>query len=486
LSDEPHIVFEKLMRTPVDRRTFIQRLAAAGAATPAVAAFLAACGGDGNGGEGGGAASPGGAFNFTEIGPLPQGEAASRPLQFDAFEFKPELVREFLATFGSQYNEKVNLSILPGDYAAVMVNKFVSGAPVDFLYTQDQVVKFYTAGWVEDLSGLWNVEEIKSATLPVQWEVQTYNGALLGLPYFNSAKGVVATNELLRSQANLTSYPRTHSELYEEVRELKRQGVADFPIIMHWAPAFYGITQMWVGEALCRGDSLWADDLSATFDSSTAAAEVLEDWRMLYQDDLVRPANLTWQDSDRLDAFGTGSYVYAVINGYNLYDLNNPEQSNIAGNVRAIPYSDEPWGFLDYGLYSVGKKDPGNETDERVLQRLGQLVNFMGYKDQDGDYRVAREWMKIAFLGPGYPELWDDPEVIQSFEEWMPDIAIKDEFRTHYDQAVPITGWKAVWYPDFNSAAQTILASAVSGEQSVSDAVQTLRTTWDDLQTTYA
>jgi multiple sugar transport system substrate-binding protein len=470
-------IFDKLLREDVDRRTFIRRLAAAGVATPSVLAFL------GNTAARAGGEPP---YKFQKLGKLPAGEASKRPLVFNAWDFKPEVVQAYLKKFEKQFNEKVDFSVQPGDYASVMVTKFQSKSPLDFLYTQDQVSKFFTAGWIQDLSTLWNINEIRKATLPVQWQVQTYKGAVLGLPYFNSAKGVVATNELLRKKAGLSEYPKNRKELYAEARSLKRRGIAKYPLIMHWTPAFYGITQMWAGEAICRGDKLWASDLSATFSPSSEAAAVVEDWQMIYKDQLVTKANVTWQDSDRLDAFGTGKYVYLVLNGYNLYDVNNPQQSKIAGHVMSIPYAGEPWGFLDYALYSIARKDPSKSSERRVLNRAAQLVEFMGYKDATGQYVVAKEWMKQAFLGTGYPELWDDPEVIASFKKWMPDIKLKDIFKVHYEHAVPITGWLAPWYPDFNSAAQPILGKAVVGETSASSAVKQLRDTWDQLHDQYS
>ncbi|MHB8613315.1 MAG: ABC transporter substrate-binding protein [Candidatus Dormibacteraceae bacterium] len=473
-------LLDQLLDKKLDRRSFIIRLGALGVATPAVLAYIEACS------NGATPTTTGGKVTLTPPGKLPSGEAAKRPLIFNAWDFKPDVVRQFMQTFDSSYNESVNFSVIPGDFTSVMLNKLLSRAPLDYLYTQDNAVKFFNGGWIQDLSGLNNLNEIKQQTLPVQWTVQSYNGAILGLPYFNSAKGVVATNEIALAKAGLTGqYPKTHTELYAQVRQLKKDGVAQYPLIPHWVPLDYGITQMWAGEAICRGDKMWADDLSATFDTSTAAAQVLEDWRALYQDQVVPPASLTWQDSDRLDAFGTGKYVYCVLNGYNIYDVNQPAQSAIAGHVMAIPYAGEPWGFLDYAFYSVARKDASNADNKRVLDRAAQLVEFMGYKDNTGNFAVAKAWMEQAFLGTGYPALWNDPEVITALTKWMPDIKLKTIFQAHYDNAVAISGWKAIWYPDFNAAARPLLAKAILGQETVPNTIKALKDSWSGLQATY-
>jgi ABC-type glycerol-3-phosphate transport system substrate-binding protein len=480
MAEKSYDLLDQLLQKRIDRRSFMARAAALGIATPAVLAYLEACQ------SGPAPTAPGGKVALSQIGKLPSGEAAKRPLIFNAWDFKPDVVRKFMDTFSSAYNEQVQFSVIPGDFASVMLNKLLSHAPLDFLYTQDQAVKFYNGGWIQDLSGLWNIDEIKKQTLPVQWQVQEYKGAVLGLPYFNSAKGVVATNELLLAKAGLSgNYPKTHTELYQQLRQLKASGIAEYPLIPHWSPLFYGITQIWAGEAICRGDKMWADDLSATFSSSSPAAQVLEDWRMLYKDKLVPPAALTWQDSDRLDAFGTGKYVYCVLNGYNMYDVNQPSQSSIAGHVMSIPYAGEPWGFLDYAFYSVARKDASKADEKRALERAAQLVEFMGYKDNSGNFAVAKTWMQQAFLGTGYPALWSDPDVVSAFKQWMPDIKLKDIFSTHYDHAVAIGGWKAIWFPDFNSAAQPLLAKAITGQETVPNTINKLKQAWSDLQSTY-
>ena len=90
---------------------------------------------------------------------------------------------------------------------------------------------------------------------------------------------------------------------------------------------------------------------------------------------------------------------------------------------------------------------------DRARQHFVVRIDFVGEL-----FRIEQ-----AFLGTGYPVLWDDPSVVASFRKWMPDIALKDVFKTHYEHAVPISGWKAAWYPDFNSTAQPILANAITG-----------------------
>ena len=38
------------------------------------------------------------------------------------------------------------------------------------VYSQSELVKFYKAGFIMPLDDLWGLDEIKAATLPVQWE----------------------------------------------------------------------------------------------------------------------------------------------------------------------------------------------------------------------------------------------------------------------------------------------------------------------------
>lgn len=187
---------------------------------------------------------------------------------------------------------------------------------------------------------------------------------------------------------------------------------------------------------------------------------------------------------DLLELFGTGEPVFSVTQSYQLKDLNDPQRFAIAGNVMMVPYAGQPWGFLDYGLYSIAERP---KEDKLKLERRKRWVNFMGYKDKNGNYLVAKEWVKQANLGTGYPELYDDPEVVESFKSWMPEYPKLREIMTLNEQHVEIAnGWHAVWYPEWAVKAVEVIPQVITGDMGVSEGVRALRDEWDLQQKRYA
>lgn len=474
---------DRLMKGKISRRDFVKACITAGVSTPLLMSSLTGCTTEE-------AATT--ALSGPPIGPfsMPEGVtkemAQANPLVFQVWEFMPDMVAGFARTFEQQYDEVVEFSVIPGDYGSVMINKLLSGARLDILYTADTGPKFFKAGWLMDLSELWNIDEIQEACTPGMWEAMTMDGAVIGLPYFSAVKGTVFTNEILREKAGLidSSYPKTYSDLWDECKQIKKDGVIDYPYLPFWGQAYYGIVRYFTGECKARGDDLWDKDHNAIFDVDTPAAEVLEDWRMLYAEELVPPGALTWADADRVDAFNSGQHVYAVFNDYDLQPVNDPTKSTIAGSVKFIPYQGQPWGELDYGLYSVVVR---KDADKQFVERQMRLANFLGYKDKNGKFLTAIDWAKAANLGTAYAEVYDDPEVNESYKEWMPDYPkMKDDRSELFNHASACWGWKALWFPDWNAAIRPELAKAIIGEKSVKEVITFAKETWQSLKEIYA
>ena len=67
---------------------------------------------------------------------------------------------------------------------------------------------------------------------------------------------------------------------------------------------------------------------------------------------------------------------------------------------------------------------PKRDTDtEEKLARKYRLAGFFGYRDQveGGELYVAKRWAIEAALNSGYKAILQDPEVIEAYNEWLPD-----------------------------------------------------------------
>jgi len=462
----------------IGRREFLKRAAAAGLTTPAVIAFLQGCT-PASVSQNSGSDTP-----KVDLSKFSKDQATANPLVFNAWNYLPEVVAGFQREFESQFSESVNYEVIPGDYTTIMLNKLVANSPLDCLYTKAQGTKMLAADWLHDLSDLENIDEIKKATLPAQWAAQSYQGKIFGLPYFNSMKCCLAYNRIRLKEAGLSEsdLPKTWDEAYDIGRRLKKDGFLEHAIVMRWAPNSDALLDNFIAECLSRGDKLWDEQFNAVFDENTAVGKTLDAWQKIWKDGLVPPDSLGAGDQKQL--FGTGDPLFTCTQSYELKDLNDPSSGALAGNVMMVPYNGQPWGFLDYGLYSIAKRP---KEDAQRLERRKRWVSFMGYKDKNGSYRVAKEWVKQANLGTGYAEIYSDPEVIDAYKSWMPEYPKLRDIMSENEKHVQIcNGWHAVWYPEWAVKAVDVIPKVITGDMGVSEGIRAMRDEWDLQQKRYS
>jgi multiple sugar transport system substrate-binding protein len=460
---------DKLLNGQIDRRSFLRRMAALGVATPAVLAFLEAC-------QSGSGPSTG------TIGPptgVTKEYAASHPVSFNIWEFRPDIVRKSVTQFNTDFQENCTLQVLPGDYVTTELNKLLGGSPIGMVYSQSELVKFYKAGYIMPLDDLWGKDEIQKATLPTQWEAQTYQGHLLGLPYFHSVKPVLAVNTILAEKAGMKQkYPKSWPEVYTMARAAMKTGALRGPAYLpRWVPTPFEISNMWIAEVQNRGGQVFDASFNPAFDGSSEAAHVLEDWHSLYVDGVVPRSAVTITTDELIDGMASGQFLFSQQELYDFYRMNDPSRSKIAGHVAFAPYAGNDWGFFNYGLYSLINVKGRSALD---TSRALRLIRFFGYQNKDNQYWVAKQWAMEENLGVGYPAVYQLPELQSFYKTWQPSEAVlgynfqaeSDKLSAHAHK-LPI--WNSPWYADFNAAAIVSLTSAVTGSITVAKAITTLR-----------
>ncbi len=482
--------FEKLQKNRISRREFFKRMAALGLATPAVIAFLQGCSsavptlapvGEAPGASAG-AKSP--AEMKEALAKVTKDYTQANPLTFNIWEFRPDIVQNSIAEFEKQYDEKVNLEVIPGDYTSGMLNKIISGAPLDMIYVQDNMVKFSTAGWLHPLNDLWSLEEIKKETQSVQWEAQTYKDQVLALPYFSAVKPVCGINRILADKLGLkpADYPKNWKEVYEISRRAKKEGVVDIPFMPRWIPSYPEISQIFVGESRNWGDPMFDDELNPVFGPDTIAAEVLDTWRQLHADKIVQETAVTMTVIDNIDGFGKGTYLFSAQETYDFLRFNDPARSNIAGQAIFAPYAGTPWGYFNHGMYSMIERKGRSDVD---TARALRLVEFFGWRDKNKELFVGKQWIKEENLGIGYDAPWQEPDVKEFLNGWIPEPDFQDKLLELYKHAKPNNAWKSIWYPEWNTAGQTLLPQAIVGQKPVKDTITELRDLAQSLKKRY-
>ena len=450
----------RISRHGVSRRTFLSGAAAASLAAPAVLRSLS---------------SASAATAAPDMTVTPD----SGPLNFNIWEFRPDIVQKSVDAFNAAYKENAQLQVLPGDYVTTELNKILAGSPITMVYSQSELVKFYKAGFIMPLDDLWGLDEIKAATLPVQWEAQTYDGHLLGLPYFHSAKPLVAVNTELAEKVGFKhKYPTSWPELYSMARGAMKSGkLQGAPYLPRWVPTSLEITNMWVSETINRGGKVFDDvTFAPAFDNAGEAASVLEDWHSLYVDGVVPQSSVTLTMDELIDGMSSGQYLYSQQELYDFYRMNDPSRSRMAGKIGFAPYAGNAWGYFNYGLYSLINQRDRSEEDRL---RAFRMIRYFGYKDEKDRYFVQRRWVLEENLGVGYPEVYKDPEMVAFYKTWQPSEEVlgynfQEEAERIQEHARKLPIWNSPWYADFNAAAIPVLTSVITGAVTVNDGIAQL------------
>ena len=482
----------------IDRRDFLRRAGMLGGGFAAMS-VLAACGGGGGGAApaatAGGAAAGAtpGAAAAGGTGPKPspkvqkpeQGTGGGQPLVFRGWNYHPEVVEDNVKKFNAMYGENVDYQTVSGDYGSLMEKMHINKEPLNFAYANPQTAhRWYLAGWVWDLAGIWSIEDIKKDLYPA-WRdiVSRKDGTLLGLPYFQSVRGTITTNEEMLQKVGITpkEYPKTWEELYDQLYQIKKQGATDVPFLPHWfATAWFGLAWGFQFECMNRGAVLFDDNGNPVFDQK--CYDILDYYKKLLADGIVPKEVFTMQETDFIDGFASGRYAYSPQQIYDNKVFNDPTRSKLAkggSNPNAkgsmyVPVDKQPWGLIDSGIY-LSIKRPGQ--DEKTLARSYRLQEFYGYKDKDGNFFVSKRWAIEQALNSGYPVTLDDPDVQAAYKKWMPDYDFQFKaMQSLLSNAKSPPVWKRYFYEEWNSKALTELSQAILGQKGTKEALDGLKT----------
>jgi multiple sugar transport system substrate-binding protein len=484
-----HKHLDDLLKGRIDRRTFFARAAAAGAATPLVSAYLA---------DPAAARHVRASHNrFSLTAAMRQGQGAvqppaadadtSDPLIFRGWNFLPEVVQDNTAQFNEKYSETADYQTITGDYIAIMENFHIANQPLDLSYANPATLyRWSIPGWVLPYDDAWYAEAAKAEMYEGVRDSMTVDGKLFGLPYFVSIRGTLMANNAVLDKAGIgpDQYPKTWDELYDQARQMKKDGVTDGPpLLPHWfaAGVWFGVSWGYLFECLNRGAVLFDDENQPVFDDQTL--EILANWRMLAEEEIIPEGVFTMGEADYIDAFAKGTYAYSPQQVYDLKVFNDPNKSQVAGQVAPVPVAEQPWGLIDEGIYALANR---NQSPEK-LARDYRLGGFFGYRDEveGGELYVAKRWAIEAALNSGYTAILEDPEVIAAYNEWLPDPAMLGTIEGVVNAGQFPKAWQTFWWEEWNAQAMTELPKAILGQTPVEEVHAGLKTLAEELAARY-
>ena len=401
--------------------------------------------------------------------------AQDEGLKLTGWPYEVDVVTENLGRFTEQTDhDAVFLPFPSNEYHDKMVASFVAGTEFDVAYVRDSyLAEWASAGWIVPITGLPNSEELLADLPQGIIEQMSYNGEVYGLPYYSGVQ-TMAYNAAHLAAAGLDAPPATWDEMLEQAQAIKDAGVVDYPILMQLRSGENYLLREWETLTASRGGRLFDDDLNPLFHLEDSPARQALEWLTQGLDaGLIDPASITDDDGTLLMAAGATSFMTTT--DYTLKAMNDPEQSNAAGDIKnaLVPGTDDvksgTWGYVR--LYAI----TNNAEDKDAAW---QLVQFLGGKDATGVYFVPKRWALEFGLGFSPAPLYEDEDVRSSISGWIdPDLLSEQA-----EYAISRPYRFVPFFSDWEIGSWGPLQAAILGDADKGDVLNELAEEWNELK----
>jgi len=314
-------------------------------------------------------------------------------------------------------------------------------------------------GLIRALDDLPGMDELKKKMAPGNLEAaRSRDGSkVVGLPYFTSIF-ILMYNEPMLQQAGIKAPAKSWDELMEHAAKLKRDKISDTPYLPNWNNSGSGTMPQFLSDCHSEGAGVFDAKNKVIVDQEPGAARAMERWQKAYKDGLVNPEVLTKTSStDTHRLFWTGRYAYHTNHSYYLKTIaGEPENSKLApkkARMAMYPGNGQTHMFTEW--YTIN-------TKTKVLEDAWKLARFLG-GNLNGDWYVQRQWCLIAGLDNAYPEMYDNPEIIQSYDRWV-DLKL---LREQYKKGRSINAFKEPWFSEYDSKAIAVVHNIIRGTSTV-------------------
>ena len=390
-----------------------------------------------------------------------RGAHADKPINLSGWVFKPDTVKDYVDFFNKKHNGQVKYEAIPwANYHPTMETRALAGEVVDVMYCNAaNRERWWENGLIRALDDLPGMDEIKKKIAPASLDaLKSRDGSkFIALPYFTSLF-ILMYNEPMLQQAGIKAPPKTWDELVEHCLKLKKDKVSDTPFLPNWNNSGSGTMPQFMSDCFSEGANVFDAKNKLIVDQEPGAARVLERWQKVYKEGLVNPEVLTKTSStDTHRLFWPGRYAYHTNHSYYLKTIaGEPENSKLApkkAKMAMYPGNGQTHMFTEF--YTMNAKTKAVEESWKLLRFLGGNLN--------GDWYVQRQWCLIAGLDNPYPEMYEHPEIIQSYDRWV-DLKL---LREQYKKGRIVNAFKEPWYGEYDSKAVAIVHNVIRGNSPV-------------------
>lgn len=362
-------------------------------------------------------------------------------------------------------------------YHDVMAVRLNSSTQTDVPYSSDHwLQEWVSADWIVPLDEHCpGILDYKEEYAPFVMEGATVNGKVYALPYYADLITFLYNAEQLK-EAGITTIPETWEQVTEQALAIKKAGIADYPVGIALKKDDPFTMEFFYAMVYSRGGHMFDADKNPVFNQPGSAAEKTLQW--LYDsvnvDKIVNPASLEVVQTDLIKLMGAGTSTFLLSVKYNLADLNSGNHQ-VSGKIKLGLMPGETHETNAFSRYYVLTKQ-ATEKGPAHLDAACKLIEYLGGKT-NGEYVVAKNWVKAQGLGFGSLPLYKDPEVIELINKWG-DV----EMEQKQAQLAHIKEGLTPWWGTWDIYAREQIQAAVMGTITPQEALKNMADRWEALK----
>ena len=232
-----------------------------------------------------------------------------------------------------------------------MIALFNAGSQPDSFYVRDtDLGAWVEAGWLLPIDGMPGLDALDADIYPFNRQALDYGGKQYGTPYYGDIFVYMYDKKLL-AKAGVTQPPVTLDQLKNAALEVKKAGIAEYPILKGYKTDVDGLSEFW-SMVLASGGHLFNPALDPVFptEDKTALgvlewlAEAMQTWK------IMDPSGLQMDQTQGRDTFLSGQGVLTSNVGNAFPRANNKAYSKRAGDIQITRFP---------ALQDVGKGSDG-------------------------------------------------------------------------------------------------------------------------------
>jgi multiple sugar transport system substrate-binding protein len=384
-------------------------------------------------------------------GMLRSAQAAPTTISFAGWAFEPQVVEANVKRFMEQ-NPDIRVEYTPLDlqlYNEKMVALFNAGSQPDAFYVRDtNLGAWVEAGWLQPIDGLPKLNELNQDIFQFNRDALFYKGKQYGTPYYGDIY-VYMYDSKTAAKAGVSKAPVTLDELKNAALEVKKAGIAQYPILKGYKTNVDGLSEFW-SMVFASGGRLFDEAVDPVFPNEDKTGLAVLEWMVeaMHSWQILDPRGLELDETQARDTYLSGQGVFTSNVGNVIPRANNPAHSKRAGDIKMMRFP----GLQDVGKGPMGwTRLYGISADTKQRDAAWRLIYYMGGKDASGAYYTAKDWYLKYGIGYAFKSLDDDPEIIAAQKKVGYDPSV---LKQQYGTARARENIKAPWYSEWDRFTQ--------------------------------